>query len=81
MSAVDREVSVKLQIICRAVEEIVTEVTGEKMGITLIVTPFERAGDLQYVSNCHRVDMHKALTDLLNGWNAGMQDVPTHEKN
>lgn len=77
----DSHISRQLQQICRAVEGIVAEVAGERMGIALIVTPLSRGGDLQYVSNCNREDMMRQLRTLLATWDAGMTDIPSHQKN
>jgi hypothetical protein len=86
VDALDRRVSQRLQVILERVQRVVRAEVGEDLGISLLVMPFSRPGEpdrvaeFQYISNMPRRYMHGALKALLAKWDAGMADIPPHEK-
>lgn len=82
----DIRVSRQLRTIMKRLEKIVRQEVGEDMGLGLVVFPWTRAGEqsrtaeYQYISNAPRTHMHGALKALVEKWDAGMGDVPPHEK-
>ena len=86
MDALDIRVSKSLRTILQRLENIVRAEVGEDLGIALVVFPFTREGEpsreaeFQYISNMSRRFMRGALKALAAKWDAGMTDVPPHEK-
>jgi hypothetical protein len=61
-----------LRAMAMALEEILEEKTGEKMGFCLLVFPFGEDGRVSnYVSNANRDDMLKALQEFIDKHSAG----------
>jgi hypothetical protein len=86
MDALDFKVSQRLRSIMKRREKIVRQETGEDLGLALVVFPWAREGEeprqaeCQYISNAPRAHMHGALKALIEKWDAGMPDVPPHQK-
>jgi hypothetical protein len=75
-------------ILSRHLQDIATEINDRlqdiaqmPVGFCLVVFPPVDDGAVSYVSNCDRDLVQSALETLLEHWNAGMPDVPAHEKN
>jgi hypothetical protein len=69
-------VSKVMQPLASELQSVLSEVAGEPTIFCLVVfTPVR----LNYVSNCSREDVKKCLQELLDGWAAGMPDVPAHK--
>lgn len=69
-------VSRHLQAIAQGLSEILEEISGEKLGFTLLVFTEQRA---QYVSNCKREESVAEIKHLLELWDKGQPDIPAHE--
>lgn len=86
MDNLDLKLSRKMQKLIRRVEQYVEKEMGEPMGVTLIVFPWTREGEdsrtaeYQYASNAPRSHMHGSLKAVVSKWDAGLQDIPPHEK-
>ena len=50
------------------------------VGFTLLVFPFNEAGQANYISNAQRCDMIKELENVLERWKTG-NEFPTPESN
>lgn len=72
----DRRISKALRQVASNVDQSLRHIAGERVGFSLFVWTDGRA---QYVSNCERVDIAKAITECLDRWSTGMQDVPLHQ--
>lgn len=89
-SARDVRVSRRLQDLARRLRVLVKEELGEDMGFGLVVFPWSDSpvhplapgapAEFQYISNAPRSHMHGCLRALVEKWDAGMADVPPHEK-
>ncbi|MET4190620.1 MULTISPECIES: hypothetical protein [unclassified Bradyrhizobium] len=68
-----------LQSLAKGIENVLTNVAGKKVAFALIV--WEERDDpvlptqANYVSNCLRPDVAKALKDMLARWEKGQGDV------
>jgi hypothetical protein len=86
MDAFDLKLSRKMQKLLRRVEQFAEKEMGEPMGLALIVFPFTRPGEppriaeYQYVSNVPRAHMRRCLRAVVDKWDAGVPDVPPHQK-
>ncbi len=70
------KLSESLQDIAGALDDVITEVAGERIGFALIVFTEGRAS---YISSIKRDDAKEQIKHLLELWDAGMEDVPAHE--
>lgn len=79
MSKVSSEMilmSKALQPLATALDEIIQDHVGKRIGFCLVVFTEGRA---QYVSNCDRAEVVAALQELLTRWGQGMPDIKAHE--
>jgi hypothetical protein len=76
MSNLASKVSLALPGIGNQIDKQLEEAAGERLAFTLVVYTPERAN---YIGNCNRDEAAKALAEMLNGWNAGMPDIPAHK--
>ena len=74
------KVALAMQELAAAIDTLLTDISGERMGFALQVFPLNRAGATNYISNAERADMKKMLEDLLAKWAAGMGDIPLQAK-
>lgn len=81
ISAADVAVSDALRQISDELSAKLEEIAGQRMHFSLIVFQSEPGSRLNYVSNCQRDYVVGAMQALLQGWRAGMPDVPAHEVN
>jgi hypothetical protein len=58
---------------------VLTLSAGERVSFSLVVWSDKPGQRSQYVSNCERVSVVKAMELLLLRWKQGMPDVPAHE--
>lgn len=74
----DRTVSEKLQRIAEQIDRMLLEASedGKPIAFTLFVFTHPRAS---YISNANRDDTIPAIRELLDLWEQGMPDIPTHE--
>jgi hypothetical protein len=79
-TAADRKVSIALKDIARRCADDVQRNAGEAMGVALLIFPLGRLGAAQYISNVHRESMRQQLRELLDHWDAGMPEIPAHER-
>lgn len=79
ISIADELVSFAMQELADAIDNSLQEITGDKMGFSLIVFNSEAGSRMNYVSNCNREDVTNAMKSLLYGWENGLPDVPAHE--
>jgi hypothetical protein len=70
------KLSAALQDIAGALDEVIEETAGERIGFCLIVFTEERAS---YISSVDRKIVTEQLKYLLELWEGGMPDVPAHE--
>jgi hypothetical protein len=75
----DKKVSEQLQNVAKGLNQLLEEIAGQKMGFSLVVFNAEAGSRLNYVSNCDRGEVEKALGELLAGWKKGMPDIKAHE--
>lgn len=74
----DRQVSKHLQGVAKALQELF----GKDQGFMLVVFNQSSGGRTNYVSNCARDDVRKAVDELFNYWDFDDgDDVPSHEVN
>jgi len=74
MSASAR-LSVRLQDIAEALEEVLAEVAGAPVPFVLVLQADQVA---QYVSTCSRIDGRDLIESLVRRWEAGRADIPAH---
>lgn len=67
-------ISKELKTIARMVEKRLEKVTGKRVGFSVWTWGGHRS---QYVSNCHREDIKKALAETLDRWSK--DDGPVHK--
>ena len=72
-------ISRELQVIAAEISERLEEVAGERVEFSLLVFNAREGGRMNYVSNCDRGEVVKAMRSLLEGWGAGMEDIKAHE--
>lgn len=75
--AATEAVSRALQDVARSIEQQLKEASGELHGFTLLVFTDQVAS---YVSNVDRATAREQLRHLLELWDAGMPDIPAHER-
>lgn len=76
----DIAISQNAQNIGRALDEVIADIAGERMGFLLITFSLNASGSRAgYVSNCQREQMIPEIKRLLALWESGMPDVPNHE--
>ena len=68
-------VSPRLQDIAQSLDDIFTDIAGERVAFVLVVSVDQTA---QYVSNASRKDGQELIEGLLARWNAGRADIPAH---
>ncbi len=78
MSPVNK-LSKELKNIAGRLEKEIEHAAGVKMAFTLVVYNTEPGSRLNYISNANRAEVAGCLRSLLEGWEAGMPDVPAHE--
>lgn len=67
-----------LQPLASELQTVLNKTAGEPTLFCLVVfTPVR----CNYISNGKREDVKEALQELLDGWAAGMPDVPAHKVN
>lgn len=70
-------VSKDLQKIAKRLDKDITKSAGERVGFSLFVWT---DGRCNYVSNStNRAEIKRALLSVVDGWDAGMPDIPNHE--
>ncbi len=72
-------VSKNLQHLARLISGQLKNMTGERLGFSLVVFNNEPGERVNYVSNCDRADVAAALRELLEHWEKGMPDIPAHQ--
>lgn len=75
MSAAVR-LSQRLERIAADLDRAIEDAAGERVAFTLLVFTEGRAS---YVSSCSREDSQREIRRLLEFWEQGMPDVPTHK--
>ncbi|MCA0247650.1 MAG: hypothetical protein LCH93_13620 [Proteobacteria bacterium] len=70
-----------LRAIAEKLDIVLQRVAGRRMGFSLIVWNESAVERANYISNCPRPEVVKALEQLLARWKAGMPDVPGHNVN
>ncbi|HZT90368.1 MAG TPA: hypothetical protein VFA12_20675 [Stellaceae bacterium] len=74
--------SFALNRVARKLDKLLERETGTRVGFSLIIWgSFGEDNMIQYVANADREDCVRHMKDLLAGWEAGMPDVPFHERN
>jgi hypothetical protein len=76
MSSPTNKVSLALPAIANQLDKQLEDAAGERVAFTLIVYTPERAN---YIGNCNRDEAAKAITEMIEAWNAGMPDIPAHK--
>jgi hypothetical protein len=76
----DLKVSRRLKALAKNLEKNIEKMSGERMGFALLVFGTEPGAKMQYISNCDRDQMRAAIKSLVAGWEAGLPDIPEHEK-
>jgi hypothetical protein len=69
-------VSVHLPEVASVTYDALEAIAGRRVDFSLIVWT---EGRFQYISTADRSDVKGALLKLLEGWDAGMPDLPAHE--
>ncbi len=67
--------SLRLQDIAQGLDDILAEVTGERISFVLVL---QADGVAQYVSNTDRKDGRELIESLLARWKANRADIPAH---
>lgn len=75
----DRRISQQLRQIADELDKRLEETAGEHKLFSLVVFQSEPGSRMNYISNARREDVIHAMQSLLQGWNAGMPDIPAHE--
>lgn len=70
------ELSLALPDIAKALDAVIAEAAGERVGFTLLVFTEGRAS---YISTVKREDSVREIRNLLEIWDKGMPDIPAHE--
>ena len=70
------EVSKHLQTIAQEIDKRLTDLVGHRVNFSLFVWTEGRSN---YISTAKREDVAAVLVEHLNGWAAGMPDVPAHK--
>lgn len=65
-----------LQDLAGALDDVIEEIAGERIGFCLVVFTEGRAS---YISSVTREDAKEQLKHLLELWDRGMEDIPAHE--
>lgn len=69
------------QNIAQGLDEALENLCGERMGFVLMVFPFDREGQCNYMANIDRADGVREIKTLLERWETGQPDIPLHKKN
>ena len=82
MSSKDIELSMKLAALAAALDDLLQEEYGERMGFALIVAPLGRPSEtlVQYASNIQSTDAQGMIRTLLKRWEQKLPDVPLHSR-
>lgn len=72
------KISQSMHGLASGIDDALEEITGERLGFTLIVFTPVRAS---YISNCERAEVIKEIKTLLEYWKQDMPDIPAHEVN
>jgi hypothetical protein len=81
MNRSDINLSQSLPDVATALEEVLDSVYGARCGFVLVVAPIDQERTaVQYALNVERADGKMLLQKLLEHWNAGLPDVPAHQK-
>jgi hypothetical protein len=72
-------VSLGMQELAKNIDAILEEITGQKMGFSLVVFNAVPGSRMNYISNCNRHEVMQAMKSLIHGWENGLPDVPAHE--
>lgn len=74
----DIKIAQSLQAVAKDLDLALRVVAGERVNFSLLVWT---EGRTQYVSNCERESVARALEETLLRWRQGMPDVPAQEVN
>jgi hypothetical protein len=81
VSEADVRFSLKMRAIAEAIDDVLADQFGERIGFILITAPFDRATtEVQYVANVERGQGIDLMNNLYRRWSTGQPDIPTHEK-
>lgn len=75
MSSQAVQVSLRLQDIAQSLDDIFTQIAGERLAFVLVVSVDDVS---QYVSNASREDGTALIESLLARWKANRADIPAH---
>ena len=76
--ATDLKVSGYLQALADLIDTRLENLTGERVGFCLLAFNTVENSRASYISNCHREEVIKAMKGLLDYWDQGGPDIPTH---
>jgi hypothetical protein len=76
MNEATLKLSRDMQSIAGALDQVIADVAGERIGFTLIVFTEGRAS---YISTISREESVREIRKLLDLWDQGMPDVPAHD--
>ncbi len=62
--------------LAKAIDQTLKKYLGADIGFSLVVFNTENDSRANYVSNCKREDVHKALSELVDFWEKGSPDIP-----
>jgi hypothetical protein len=79
MNKAEKAVSEAMQDLMTELNEKITKIAGQEMGISLCVFNAVPGGRINYVSNCDRTEVKNAWQSMIKGWDEGMPDVPAHK--
>lgn len=74
------KVSVAMQELAGAINDVLEEIAGTKMGFCLVVFNEEDNGYTNYVANTDRAITMDALKHMIKLWEDGLPNIPTHER-
>ncbi len=82
MNKADYNLSLRMQGLAQAMDEVLEEQYGSRVGFIVIFAPFDQVPrtEVQYVSNVGRDDAIGIIRTLFQRWQHGLPNVPTHEK-
>lgn len=78
LSSADRRISEELSAIADRLNKKLEEIAGQPMSFSLCVFNAEPGSRINYISNCKRDDVANAWLSMIDGWEAGMPDIPAH---
>ena len=79
ISGPDMNVSRELQRLAKELDEELETIAGQRMTFCLVAFNAEPGSRVNYISNGNRSDVKTALKVLIEKWDAGMPDIPSHE--